>query len=522
MIQLYEHQRKSIDEIFEVFKTEQRCLYQLSTGGGKTVVFTTLAKEFNGKILVLCHRKELVQQTIDTFKNFGVESEPITSKIKKAKHNCDVYVSMVETAYNRLKKDPNFFNEIDLVICDECHIAVFEKCFPFFDNAKILGCTATPVSMNRINFTRCKYCGSEDIEFCCDEETMEWSKPFLLKSVYHNIVVGRSISELIEDGKLVQEINFIQPFFALSKLKEIQGELVSDEQENEESLFNVLLNYEKIAKGKKTIIFNPTSKVNNLIVEKFHNYNIRGFDSNSCENRLELVEWFKNTPDAILSNVNIFTTGFDVTDVECIILNRPTKSLSLFLQMVGRGARITNKIYKPTFILIDGGGNVNRHQEWSSESRNWRKIFEHGIEKEKPKKDDAEDIIQCSECALTYLKSLKECPECGAEKPKPTQKVKHEDNKVNEIITKLPLPNAKSIINFVNGDLNLAYRLLITQIVDLFKYYQVSKEVASRSEKRIREIIHTCYFSFGVLQGTQRTILYLVNKIKDKLNKYYA
>jgi hypothetical protein len=86
----------------------------------------------------------------------------------------------------------------------------------------------------------------------------------------------------------------------------------------------------------------------------------------------------------------------------------------------------------------------------------------------------------------------------------------------------LPLPNAKSIINFVNGDLNLAYRLLITQIVDLFKYYQVSKEVASRSEKRIREIIHTCYFSFGVLQGTQRTILYLVNKIKDKLNKYYA
>jgi superfamily II DNA or RNA helicase len=174
MIQLYEHQRQSIDEIFEVFKTEQRCLYQLSTGGGKTVVFTTLAKEFNGKILVLCHRKELVQQTIDTFKNFGVEAEPITSKIKKAKHNCSVYVSMVETAYNRLKKDPNFFNEIDLVICDECHIAVFEKCFPFFDNAKILGCTATPVSMNRINFTRCKYCGKEDIDFCCDEETMEW------------------------------------------------------------------------------------------------------------------------------------------------------------------------------------------------------------------------------------------------------------------------------------------------------------------------------------------------------------
>jgi len=90
------------------------------------------------------------------------------------------------------------------------------------------------------------------------------------------------------------------------------------------------------------------------------------------ECRNELVNWFKNERDAILCNVSIFTTGFDVTDVEAIILNRATTSLSLFLQMVGRGVRVTDVIYKDNCILIDGGENIDRFQEFSDPSRDWK------------------------------------------------------------------------------------------------------------------------------------------------------
>lgn len=162
MIKPFEYQTHNIEEIWHKFSFFDRLLYQLSTGGGKTYVFSFLAKKWieekNTRILILCHRTELIDQTIKSLNQIGLTCEAVTSKTKSLNHSSQCYVAMVETANNRLKKNPYFFKNVGLLIVDECHILIFDKLFGYFNNAKILGCTATPVVLKRIKFYKCKYC----------------------------------------------------------------------------------------------------------------------------------------------------------------------------------------------------------------------------------------------------------------------------------------------------------------------------------------------------------------------------
>ena len=130
------------------------------------------------------------------------------------------------------------------------------------------------------------------------------------------------------------------------------------------------------------MVFNASTKANLLVYNKFIEAgytNIKMIDSvNDCESDKSVIEWFKNNQNGILCNVGKLTTGFDDPTVEAIIVNRPIASLSLWLQIVGRGGRSTTKIYKDNFTVIDGGGNVDRHNEWSDNTRDWRRLFFEG------------------------------------------------------------------------------------------------------------------------------------------------
>ena len=224
-LQLYEHQQNSVNEILEKFQINQRLLYQLPTGGGKTIVFSFLAKYWiektNKRVLILCHRIELVNQTIASLNRIGLTCESVTSKVTKLKHNCNVYVAMIETANNRLVKNNEFFKDVDLIISDECHILIFDKIFKYFPFSKILGCTATPIVLKKITFFKCQHCKTkyENLQQCCNDEVIEWTRPFTLSEIYQDIIVGASIQDLIDDGKLVQDLSFIKNYTDNSKLK---------------------------------------------------------------------------------------------------------------------------------------------------------------------------------------------------------------------------------------------------------------------------------------------------------------
>ncbi|WP_372975749.1 DEAD/DEAH box helicase, partial [Muriicola sp.] len=150
----------------------------------------------------------------------------------------------------------------------------------------------------------------------------------------------------------------------------------SDELYGNQNMLGKLLGaYEEIAKGTKTLIFNNGINTSRYVYETFKKagYPIRHLDNkNTASERKEILEWFAKTPDAILTSVSILTTGFDEPTVETIMLNRATRSLTLYFQMIGRGSRILPD--KDEFTVVDLGNNIARFGMWDAPI-DWQEIF---------------------------------------------------------------------------------------------------------------------------------------------------
>jgi superfamily II DNA or RNA helicase len=358
---LYDYQHDAIDKIFERLRNHTHnynLLYQLPTGGGKTVIFSEIAsryiKETGKKVLILTHRIELCAQTSNMLNEFGVDNKIIDSRVKtlpdQEQHMC--FVAMVETLNNRLQDEKLEVENVGLVIIDEAHFNSFKKLFKFLEKSVILGVTATPLSSNI---------------------------KLPMKETYDELIVGHSIPELIEKGFLSKAITYSYDVNLGSLKVGIDGDYTVSSSERlytnylmQEKLVGA---YEEHAKGRKTLIFNNGINTSKHVYTLFKKagYEIRHLDNtNSEQERREILTWFKNKPDAILTSVGILTTGFDEPTVEAIILNRATKSLTLYHQMIGRGSRVLPN--KSTFIVIDLGNNAARFGLWDS-FINWHDIF---------------------------------------------------------------------------------------------------------------------------------------------------
>lgn len=396
---LRDYQKKIIKTILDELKNgEKKMCVSLATGGGKTVIFSELINYLDGSILILVHREELVLQTSNTL---TVEHESLTQKIKKLKGK-KILVSMVQT-FSRRKIDINSF---DYVIVDECHRGDFMKVIKSY-KGNLIGFTATP------NYEK------KEVSIINGDKYRE---NIPLSSYYGKLIHGIEIDELISLRYLCPEEHYSLDVDT-SRLvwddfrQEYTDESVSLVFGSEEALENTLQTYLKLAKGKKTMVFNPNTLVNKKLYKKMFaaGLNVKMYDSvNSDLSRLELVEWFRKERDAILLNVQVFTTGFDVTDVEVIFLNKHTHSINLYLQMVGRGARITNNIFKPSFLVIDMGNNLSKHGYWS-DKRSWNDYFYNNEKKIIGKPKPANTRV-CHNCNAVVAANSLICPYCSAEK----------------------------------------------------------------------------------------------------------
>lgn len=546
---LFPFQERDMKRVIEEFKEHRKVLFCANTGYGKTYSFCTVAKWFvhnyKQKAIILCHREELVEQATETCVRMGMTVEKILPKTKRLHHISDVYIAMEKTLDNRLAKNSKYLRDVGLVIIDETHSQLFNKHIEYFSKQKILGFTATPVLNERITYFKCDRCRSESNtpDFCCNMEMIEWSRPKTMSMFYDNIVVGASVDELIDFGQIVRDYNIVEKFGNIEDLREdSSGEFSKASQNkvfaNPEAVFNVLKSYEQYCKGKKTMIFNSSTNVNKMVYDKFFEagYNCKMFDSvNDSElSRKEVVDWFNSNDDAVLINTNIFTTGFDSREVQAIILNRATTSLSLFLQMVGRGARSSTKIYKDYFTVIDGGGNIDRHQKWSDPTRDWNKIFFEGLGRDRAKKEQPTKVTECPDCGFLYERSESQCPNCGFKPAPKPKKEKIQSDSILVPIDDVPLPNGDKIADYaiIKGEnIHFAFKVLQEQILDLFIFHAVSKELFEKTkkngnfEKRIGELVRPVYFTLirksEFQKDTNRTLAYVIKKTKEKLEKYY-
>ncbi|MDG2433026.1 DEAD/DEAH box helicase [Flavobacterium sp.] len=359
--ELYAYQQGDIDAIFERIDNgpkQHHLLYQLPTGGGKTVIFSEIVRRYLSKhdlkVVVLTHRIELCKQTSKMLKGFGVKNKIINSKVKELPDQNDFscFVAMVETLKNRIYDEKLHLDNVGLVIIDEAHYNSFRKLLSSFTNAFILGVTATPLSSN--------------IKLPMHES-------------YDELIVGDTISSLISNGFLARATTYSYDVGLTSLKVGINGDYTvksSDDLYTNMHMQEKLLHaYAEKSLGKKTLIFNNGINTSLYVYETFREagYPIRHLDNtSSTEERKDILHWFKHTPDAILTSVGILTTGFDEPTVETIILNRATKSLTLYYQMIGRGSRkLPNK---DEFTVIDLGNNAARFGLWS-EPVNWQHIF---------------------------------------------------------------------------------------------------------------------------------------------------
>lgn len=528
-IVLYPHQAKFYEDILQALVNYDRVCATLPTGGGKSVVIGKLANDLSGRTLILTHRVEILNQNEEWLKDAAV----LTRSENTLRLDSSIVIAMVQTLYARIESyGIDYIGEFDNIILDEIHIDIFEKVFSQYNYKKLIGFTGTAV-LNKNIYT--------------EINGLKYVEPLTLSQTFEVLVCGPDTKELIDLGYLVEDYNIVLELPNFDKLKESKSnpdgytsKSLNEVYSNTASLNILTQAYQEHCAGKKTIIFNANNKITKFVYEHFKQLglNVKMYDSSGNTDinpdtdkkytRDDIIEWFKNERDAILVNTNVFTIGFNVTDVEVVIVNRATKSLSLWIQMVGRGSRTTKLVYKDHFTVIDLGQNVYEHGIWSKE-RDWHSYFHSPG----PRLVNTVDLLAtwtCINCSYINLKTDLKCLGCGAEF---TTANAEEDKKLKEgnliSLSGMPIPRGKSIVAYVkniNEDANFAFKLAERKIIELFVYYDVSSSFYRKRKKefdeRVMNIFRPIYFSIvkSDIRGNKRRALNsLYEKLLTKINK---
>ncbi|RYY15183.1 MAG: DEAD/DEAH box helicase, partial [Chitinophagaceae bacterium] len=355
-----EYQQRDINKIQDIIgrDPEGSLVYQLPTCGGKTFMFCELARhyirQYHRRVVILTHRRELCRQTVKMLELADIPTQVIEADSEVSlQTNAYCTVAMVETLNNRLSLEEPLL-EGGLLIIDEAHNNSFQKLFQHFPNWFRLGFTATPLSSDAA---------------------------FPLNKTYSELLIGETVNALIEQKFLAKPRLFSYDVDIAALERGTGGDFTtssSDTLYGLDSMLALLLeSYTKHSKGKKTLIFNNGIITSKKVAAYFSaaGITIRHLDNTASDSeRSETLKWFRNTKDAILTSVSLFTTGFDEPGIQTVILNRATTSITLYYQMIGRGARYMDR--KRTFTIIDLGNNTDRFGDWMA-PLDWNYIFEH-------------------------------------------------------------------------------------------------------------------------------------------------
>jgi superfamily II DNA or RNA helicase len=374
-VELREYQQTLVQSIREkLLQGKRRICVVLGCGGGKSICQGYIAKnatERGNRVLFLVHRKELCGQIRETFEKVGVDF----SLCK---------IGMVQTVVNNLENEP----EPDIIITDESHHVTSKSYMDIhnkFNKAIMLGFTATPIRLDGKGL-----------------------------KVYEDMVEGVTVPWLIENKYLADYVMYGKPLADASNIKTVCGDYkqdaVAELMEDKVIYGKTVENYKLLADGKKAIVYCASIDSSCNTAEEFNRSGIIAvhLDAKSKQkDRADALQKFRDGEIKVLCNVDLFSEGLDVPDCECVIMLRPTKSLTLYIQQSMRCMR-----YKEDkrAVIIDHVKNAYNHG-LPDDLRKWDLS---GNKREKRESFMAEMKIKgCPECFSVGYCGAKFCRQCG-------------------------------------------------------------------------------------------------------------
>lgn len=370
-IQLRDYQQTLYESTRQAFRNGKRVLVVAPCGAGKSYIFSAMAQNTKGYVLVLVHRRELKEQHENLFRDLGITN---------------ARVNTYQTERNRLGQYP----KPKLLIVDEAHLSRskgWSEIVEYYDTYTV-GLTATPVRLD--------------------------GKP--LGDIYNSMVQGITTKELIAQNRLAPYEYYAPVTVDTDNLKIQAGDFLLKDLErimSDRAIYSdALKSWERIAKGEKTIVYCVTIDHAKQTAELFTaaGYPAVEIDGETpTKKRDQIMQDFRDGKIMVLCNVGIISEGVSIDDVSCCLLLRPTESHALYWQQAMRCMRYQHgKVAK----IIDCVGNYSQNPlpdadvEWSLTKS----------AKKEPRLTKTGDfkIRTCKECFMVFP-TAPVCPFCGAE-----------------------------------------------------------------------------------------------------------
>ena len=405
-MQLRPYQAAHVEALRESIRRGHRRIIAVApTGSGKGSVLATMAQTCVSRgrpCVVMTPRRELVEDLSVRISSLGVEHGVILAGDRRVRPDLLCQVASVQTLARRTKPPA------DLVIVDECHHATSEswaKILAAYPDASVIGFTATP----------CRLSGKG------------------LGTVFDDLVMGPQPAELTDLGFLVPVTGFAFDAPDLRGVKKTAGDFNEGElgvvMGGTKLVGNIVEQWKQHSTGVRTIVFAVNVEHSKKLVAEFQAAGIPAEHVDGTADsatRSEIFARFRSGQTPVLCNVMLATEGFDLPEIGCVVLARPTMSLALALQMIGRGRRplrctcgliphwrsesceCGRPVEKRVLRLHDHAGVVMLHG-LPDDARDWSLAHGAGASKK-----GSVSVRTCEKCFALYdPKKNDSCPRCG-------------------------------------------------------------------------------------------------------------
>jgi superfamily II DNA or RNA helicase len=361
-------------------------LYVLPTGGGKTLMFSHIAKQAASKsnrVMILVHRREILGQTMSKLYGLGLSAGQVAAQSPMTQRST-VQVGMISTVVRRIGN----IKRPDLIIVDEAHHAVagqWQRTLDYWREVPRIGVTATPTRLDGRG----------------------------LRDVFDDLIVGPTIKELVSDGWLSYPVLYRPAQEAALQLHVRRGDFDRKEQAQALStraiIGDVIAHYRETMDGLPAVAFCPTVEHAHLVAEQFNRAGYTAapvWGNMPDKDRDAAIQGLASGSVQVVTSCDVISEGVDVPVMVGAILLRRTLSLSLYLQQVGRALRPAPG--KDRAVILDHVGNRYLHghvlqpRDWSLDS-----------EKRDPRRESPPMTTECPQCYAVWPGRPHKCPSCG-------------------------------------------------------------------------------------------------------------